>query len=99
MYIVPTAWQYVTSYSCNHSVFYNNYVQTNLESPSAEILSEQHEDSLSSIPVPISASSMPTICDSIVVEQECYEHFSDDDSETYCTPPTSPTSPNEVSCQ
>ena len=44
-------------------------------------------------------SAPPTISESMVVKQECYEHSSDDDSETFHTPPTSPTPMDMVSAQ
>ena len=53
------------------------------------IQDEQHESS---------SVAPPTISRSMVVKRECCEHSSDDDSETFHTPPTSLTPADEVSC-
>ena len=46
------------------------------------------------VPLPL---SIPTLCENMVVEQEGSVHSSDDDSETFCTPPTSLILTDEVS--
>ena len=54
-------------------------------------------------PIHFPTSSMPANSDCVVAvhTQECYkpaEDFSDDDLETFCTPPTSLTPTDDVSC-
>ena len=61
-------------------------------------MSEQCEGSSSLTPTPLPLS-IPTVCENMGVKQECNVHSSDDDSETFCTPPTSLISMYEVSCQ
>ena len=53
------------------------------------IQGEQHESS---------SLASPTISESMVIKQECCEHSSDDDSEIFCTPPTSLAPTEDVSC-
>ena len=61
-------------------------------------MSEQCEGSSSLTPVPLPLS-IPSVCENVGVKEEYNVHSSDDDSETFCTPPTSLTSTDEVSCQ